>query len=259
MDIELAEKKRRKIKILKNLIQSGREYSEDNLCLNFLSEELKDEYGILETVNVSAHDYDCYALELINSKPNGIFLDCGSGKRPNYHENIINLEIVNYDTTDVLSIGENLPFKDNVFDGVFSLNVLEHVKDPFLCAKEIARVLKPNGELYCVVPFMSPYHDYPDHFYNMTKSGLANLFEKYLTIQKQDVIDSGLPIFSLTWILNNWINGLKDIQTRDNFINMKVGDLIADPASYLDRPFVRELSREKNFELGATTALWGKK
>ena len=166
---------------------------------------------------------------------------------------------MNYDTTDVLSIGENLPFKDNVFDGVFSLNVLEHVKDPFLCAKEIARVLKPNGELYCVVPFMSPYHDYPDHFYNMTKSGLANLFEKYLTIQKQDVIDSGLPIFSLTWILNNWINGLKDIQTRDNFINMKVGDLIADPASYLDRPFVRELSREKNFELGATTALWGKK
>ena len=87
--------------------------------------------------------------------------------------------------------------------------MLEHVRDPFTCAKEIARVLKPNGKLYCVAPLMAPYHGYPNHYYNMTKAGLRNLFEGNLVITKQGVLDSGHPIYSLTWILNSWIQRLK--------------------------------------------------
>lgn len=44
--------------------------------------------------------------------------------------------------------GRNLPFQDDVFDVVFSSNVLEHVLDlPYLHA-EMKRVLRPGG--YCV-------------------------------------------------------------------------------------------------------------
>jgi len=259
MNESLLAKKIKKSKRIKHILSDQVDFSEDEFCFNFLPEKIRRTYGLVETTNVSAHDYDKFALELINSSPNGLYLDCGCGKRNEYLDNVVNFEIVNYDTTDVLGIGENLPFQDESFDGVLSLNVLEHVKDPFQCAKEISRVLKKDGKLYCVVPFMSPYHDFPDHYYNMTQSGLKNLFCNYLEVTKQDVISSGLPIFSITWILNNWINGLENLKTKKDFMEMKVKDLINPPVEYLNEPFVKELSQEKNFELGATTALWAKK
>ncbi|MDC3335743.1 class I SAM-dependent methyltransferase, partial [Opitutales bacterium] len=180
MNESLLAKKIKKSKRIKHILSDQVDFSEDEFCFNFLPEKIRRTYGLVETTNVSAHDYDKFALELINSSPNGLYLDCGCGKRNEYLDNVVNFEIVNYDTTDVLGIGENLPFQDESFDGVLSLNVLEHVKDPFQCAKEISRVLKKDGKLYCVVPFMSPYHDFPDHYYNMTQSGLKNLFCNYL-------------------------------------------------------------------------------
>ena len=73
-------------------------------------------------------------------------------------------------------MGEDLPFRDNSFDAVLSLAVLVHVKKPWRCANEMMRVLKPGGEIMCAVPFLSPVHGYPDHYYNMTANGLRNLF-----------------------------------------------------------------------------------
>jgi len=40
---------------------------------------------------------------------------------------------------------ENLPFNDNFFDLVFSIEVVEHVQNPKKMFKEIQRVLKPGG------------------------------------------------------------------------------------------------------------------
>ena len=231
----------------------------NGLYFDCMPENANEIHGVVETENISQHEYDEHAIEIIESiGDRGIVLDCGSGRRPTYYTNVVNFDPVAYETTDVVGVGENLPFDDCVFDAVFSLNVLEHVRDPFSCAKEIARVLKPDGRLYCVVPFMSPYHGYPDHYYNMTKSGLHNLFKTYFHVQRQDVLDSGHPIHSLTWILRNWADGLPDLSKRE-FLEKKVGDLIGDPYKYFDEPFVNQLSKEKEFELGATTALWGSK
>lgn len=47
----------------------------------------------------------------------------------------------------VRSFGERLPFPDEAFDYVVSLQVLEHVEDPARVIREIERVLKPGG--YC--------------------------------------------------------------------------------------------------------------
>jgi ubiquinone/menaquinone biosynthesis C-methylase UbiE len=56
----------------------------------------------------------------------------------------------------VFGVADNMPFKDQSFVAVLCLNVLEHVSNPFAVAEEIIRVLKENGELYCVVPFLRP-------------------------------------------------------------------------------------------------------
>jgi SAM-dependent methyltransferase len=250
--------KAEKLNKIRTIIKDDMPYSESSIHLNFLSEELQQKYNIIDTENVSSNDYDPFALSIILEHQDGLILDCGAGKRSIYYPNVVNYEIVPYDTTDVLGVGEELPFKDNSFDGVFSLAVLEHVKDPFKCASEITRVMKPGASLYCVVPFLQPLHGYPHHYYNMSIQGLKNLFDDTLEIERQEIIASGLPIWTLTWFLNSWSSGLQD-KTRQDFLNMTVADLLGNPVDYLERNFVKELPKEKNIELACTTALLAKK
>lgn len=47
---------------------------------------------------------------------------------------------------------EELPYKSNFFDAVWSLEVLEHVDHPGKAIKEIARVLKKGGYAIILVP-----------------------------------------------------------------------------------------------------------
>jgi len=49
-----------------------------------------------------------------------------------------------------------LPFADQVFDQVICAEVLEHIPDDRLAAKELARVLKPGGTLAVSVPRFFP-------------------------------------------------------------------------------------------------------
>jgi SAM-dependent methyltransferase len=73
----------------------------------------------------------------------GPILDVGAGNfAPTYRDDVINVEIVPYPTTDVIGASEYLPFADESFDLVISVAVLEHVRDPFAAARELQRVLK---------------------------------------------------------------------------------------------------------------------
>lgn len=230
----------------------------DTGALDFLSPEIREKFGVIDTDNVSAHGYDRFARELIDKYSDGLVLDCGSGLRSDYLGNVVNYEIVPYLTTDVIGVAEELPFKDETFDAVLSLNVLEHLKNPFSAASEISRVLKKNGQLFCVVPLLQPVHGYPSHYYNMTAEGLKNLFTPMLKIDKQEIIASGLPVFALTWMISSWANGLQG-KIREDFLNMPLKEFLVQPEQLINRPFVKSLGREKNFELASTTALWGTK
>jgi SAM-dependent methyltransferase len=252
------EQKRRKLSRIKPILKERVDYTQTPLHYNFLANELRQKYNIVDTSNVSTHPYDPIALSMIEKCKDGLVLDCGAGKRATYYPNVVNFEIEAYDTTDVIGVGEELPFKDDSFDAVVSLNVLEHVKNPFACAAELARVMKPGASLYCVVPFLQPLHAYPHHYYNMSHQGLRNLFDATLNIQKQEVIASGLPIWTLSWFLQSWLNGL-DGEVRQAFSEMKVSDLVGNPLDYLSKSFVTMLSAEKNFELASTTALIAEK
>jgi SAM-dependent methyltransferase len=250
--------KAEKLRRIRPRLTANRPFQETGLHYDFLTPELKKEFGITETERVSSHDYDEFALALLGKHKHGLVLDCGAGKRSVYYDQVVNFEIVPYPTTDVVGVGEKLPFLDNTFDAVFSLNVLEHVKDPFGCAREIARVMKPGADLYCVAAFLQPLHGYPHHYYNMSQAGLRNLFEKYLKVEKQEIITSGSPIWSLTWMVSQWATSLPETAKRE-FLNLKLADLTGPALSFLGRDFVRQLPPETVRVLASTTALFASK
>lgn len=226
--------------------------------INFLTPELKQQFDISDTDNVSSHGYDPEVLDLLNEFADGLILDCGAGLRKSYYSNVINLEIAPYYSTDILSVGEKLPFKDESFDAVISVAVLEHVKDPFLCAREISRVLKKGGKLFSCIPFLQPYHGFPHHYYNMTHQGHSNLYRPFLNIREVKILESTRPVFSLSWFLESYSRGLPE-EERHIFLNKRVEDLIGNPINLLQEGFVRALDEEKNLELASATVLIAEK
>ena len=90
----------------------------------------------------------------------------------------------------------------------------------------------------------------------MTAQGLRSLFETTFEIDSQEVPLSGVPIWTLAWMLRNWSASLPQ-SAKEDFLKMRVEELIGDPLTYLQRPFVRELPRENNFELASVTTIVG--
>ena len=228
----------------------GGTYAFDGRGYDFLPDDLRRAHRVVSTDNVSSNDYDGCALNVIHRNPSALILDCGAGRRSATYENVVNVDIVDYDSTDVLAVGQSLPFADDTFEAVFSFAVLEHVKDPFACSRELIRVLRPGGVLYAQVPFLSPLHAYPDHYYNMTSSGLRNLFTD-LEIHHTATIPFGQPVFALSWFLNEYCSGLPAPQ-RDAFERLTVKELLSPGHSYLAAEFVTALSAAARDALACT-------
>ena len=120
-------------------------------------------------------------------------------------------------------IGENLPFKPHSFDKVMCKGALDHFFSPSKTMEEIARVLKPQGEmivsianfnslgfrlgkgLYPVTKFLSPslakgrkpWELPPDHEYKFDYPSLGSLVKQHFEIKKTKGISLlfGLPLW----------------------------------------------------------------
>ncbi len=88
---------------------------------------------------------------------------------------------------DVYGDAQQLPFRDQSLDTVLLLDVLEHLPNPERCFQEIARVLKPQGQLFLKVPCLYPLHDRPLDFQRWTSHGLLELARRHgLVITEMD-------------------------------------------------------------------------
>lgn len=102
----------------------------------------------------------------------GRLLDLGCGKVPLYgtYRDLASA-VTCIDWSDdthvdlVCDLSQPLPLGDASFDTVVVSDVMEHLPDPALAWREIARVLAPGGTLLLNVPFLYPIHAHPhDHF-----------------------------------------------------------------------------------------------
>ena len=157
-------------------------------------------------------------------------------------------------SVDVIGDGVELPFKDNTFDAILSHAVFEHVRYPFESAKELIRVLKPQGSLYISVPFLFHEHGYPNHFYNMTQSGLLNLFGDSILVKEIGVFNNGYPICFLTAYLDHYVKGLPE-KVAKKFKKMKMGDFLTHYVDHLHENYVTELDQETNKKLACVNSL----
>ncbi len=83
----------------------------------------------------------------------------------------------NYSGLDVRGNLQDLPLRSSSVDCVLCMVVLEHTRNPHQVILELARVLKPNGKLYMVVPFLWEEHQQPHDYFRFTRHGVRLLFE----------------------------------------------------------------------------------
>lgn len=104
-------------------------------------------------------------------------LNVGAGPT-DIHPAVLNLDITPLATVDCCAPAEHLPFADNSFALVVSQETLEHVREPHTAMREICRVLKQGGMLYCQLPFVIGYHPGPTDFWRFSVEGIRALVEQ---------------------------------------------------------------------------------
>lgn len=159
-------------------------------------------YGILSEIVAPVHVSKKTLKQMINEiNDKGLLgLNIGSGIS-NYSEQIINFDLQDFANVQVIGDLFSLPFRDETFDYVFSIYVLEHVPNPEFAIKEMHRVLKPGGICYSFIPFIQGYHAAPNDFLRFTSSGVVNYFYEFDIIKNK-----GLgPTSAALWILQEWL------------------------------------------------------
>lgn len=92
----------------------------------------------------------------------------------NVHFSLKGMQVLSLKGKGVNADAENLPFKDNTFDVVYSFGVLHHTPDTQKAIDEVRRVLKPNGK--CVIML---YHKGYAYYALLLMHGYKRLFGIY--------------------------------------------------------------------------------
>lgn len=172
--------------------------------------------------NMWKHGLQQYVLSLLKKKRIKSFLDigCGYGKDLNYFKeqlgNTSGSRFVGIDKLErtissacekysedglefyTMDAANGLKFTDNLFDIVYSMNVMECIKDKFNHIKEIHRVLKPRGQVvYCHCDWDSVIYNGED------KERIKDILNKYCNWKQPWMDDADSWIGRRLWGLFN--------------------------------------------------------
>lgn len=180
----------------------------------------------LKTDHVSTHENWRLLRRAVDDIDSGFGVDIGAGVCEKIYGNIVNIEIFDYPSTDVIAYGDNIPIKQDSFDFAICLAVLEHVPNPFDVAAEIQRIVKPGGQILIVMPFLQHVHGYPYHFFNATTKGAEQLFNNCI-LQEHFQDFSCHPIRTLRQVITDYFRGLaaNDSVTAKKFLDLKLSEI----------------------------------
>jgi SAM-dependent methyltransferase len=120
---------------------------------------------------------------------------------------IVETDVVFGPRTMLICDGHDLPFQDQLFDGVVIQAVLEHVVDPYRCVEEIYRVLRPSGLVYAETPFIQQVHEGRFDFTRFTHLGHRRLFRHFSEIESGAACGTGM---ALAWSYRYFLLSFSD-------------------------------------------------
>lgn len=85
----------------------------------------------------------------------GLFAPHVRAARPDLHW--IALDLIEAPWNNIVADAQVLPFRDGAFDAVVGVDFVHHLSTPLEFFRDVARVLKPGGELRVVEPWVSPF------------------------------------------------------------------------------------------------------
>jgi SAM-dependent methyltransferase len=146
-----------------------------------------------------------YTLSAEVATTPGMKIHIGSGNVPCSDPDVISIDILPNDNTDLVAEAEHLPFSSESIVWAASGAVFEHLYDPISAIEEVRRVLAPGGQVYIDTAFMQGYHGFPCHYFNMTPQAVETFLVDDFDLELSEIPLSGSPAISLENLLRRFI------------------------------------------------------
>jgi len=175
---------------IKKFYEKHKNFSQRTLSEYFISPGIKSKFDLIK--------------EYLGSKrkfKNGIDLGCSGDSFLFFLDNVINkafLDIANLPLSQyrgsilyhpVTADLTHLPFRNQSFDLITALDVLEHIKNDEKAVSEMSRILKPGGIVVLTVPHRMKYYSKQDqiigHYRRYELDQIYSLFKKYNLYEKR--------------------------------------------------------------------------
>lgn len=88
----------------------------------------------------------------------------GPGFYKEFFPEIISSDIITCPWHDMALNATRLPFKSESFDNIVGMDVVHHLDDPLLFLREAERILRPQGRIVLIEPWMTPFSYFINRF-----------------------------------------------------------------------------------------------
>ena len=149
-----------------------------------------------------------YRLVMQSLLDDQVVVEMGSGDRSNSDPAVIRMDIRLTPYVDLVADAHALPFLPGSIDFIFSLAMLEHLRQPFLAAEEMNRALRDGGYIYGDCAWVFAYHGYPHHYFNASVQGLQQIFGAFREL-RTGVAPYQMPSYALVMVLATYIRNFK--------------------------------------------------
>ncbi|MCY3018658.1 MAG: class I SAM-dependent methyltransferase [Planctomycetota bacterium] len=170
------------------------------------------------------HDVDCatqhqyypwyHRLIMQSLLDDHVVLYVGSGNMALDDPCVIRMDIKLTPHVDIVADAHALPFLPESVDYIFSLAVIEHLRNPFQAAESMYTVLKDGGYIFHDCNFVFAYHGYPHHYFNASLQGMEQLFSRFRLLRR-GVAPYQMPSFALTMMLSTYLKHTKARETAE--------------------------------------------
>ena len=142
---------------------------------------------------------------------------------------VVNLDINDYRSVDVIGDARRLPFQSGSFDAIISNSVLEHIWEVELVSRECHRVIKSGGLIFICVPQVCGRHHTTD-YHRWTLPGLIKLFDQFEVIEKGAVLGPGMFFSHLATNISSSVTNNKFLKNLTSVIL----EWVFSPVRFLD-------------------------